>query len=57
MTDHADFWGTIDMINLINPSAGVLTNGTYAYELATYIREEMGREACCAVMPTDRLAG
>ena len=57
MTDHADFWGTIDMINLINPSAGVLTNGTYAYELATYIKEEMGREACCAVMPTDSLAG
>lgn len=57
MTDHADFWGTIDMINLINPNAGVLTNGTYAYELATYIKEEMGREACCAVMPTNRLAG
>ena len=50
MTDHADFGGTIAMIELIKPKGGILTVGTYALELANYAREEMGYEACCAVM-------
>jgi len=54
MTDHADFAGTIAMIDLVNPSGGVLTNGRYAPELAAFVREELGREACCAVMPSSR---
>lgn len=54
MTDHADFAGTIAMIELVNPTGGVLTNGRYASELAAFVREELGREACCAVMPSTR---
>lgn len=52
MTDHADFGGTIQMIKHVNPRAGVITNGRYRSELAKFIREYLGIEACCAVMPT-----
>ena len=50
MTDHADFGGTIALINLIQPKGGILTVGTHAYELANYAKNEMGYEACCAIM-------
>lgn len=54
MTDHADFYGTRAMIELVDPKGGVLTVGKYAHELAKYIRQEMGYEACCAIMPVMR---
>ena len=50
MTDHADFGGTIALINLIQPTGGILTVGTHAYELANYTKNELGYEACCAIM-------